>query len=175
MTPLVKVVARTFTQTMEQLQEGYVKSVAATAGVTAEVRHNDLHKYDLELTRQPDVGLEEVMVRVQMKATTSFSLNAGATHLSYQFRKRADLESLTLPRSIKHILVVMVVPRDQHHWTSSSQRHLKTRQCCYWANLEGMTVSAGVKSPSVQLPLSQKFDASALTGILNRVEKGVKI
>ena len=137
MTGVVKVVARTHTQAMEQLQEGYVQAVAATAGVIAEFRRRDLHKYDVELTRQPDVSNEEAAVRLQLKATTTSRPRVGATHLSFTLKSTKDLESLAMERTtIKHILVVMVVGADQHDWTEATHEGLTTRHCCYWVNLQ---------------------------------------
>ncbi len=176
MTGVVKVVARTHTQAMEQLQEGYVQAVAATAGVIAEFRRRDLHKYDVELTRQPDVSNEEAAVRLQLKATTTSRPRVGATHLSFTLKSTKDLESLAMERTtIKHILVVMVVGADQHDWTEATHEGLTTRHCCYWVNLEGASVPQGVASPTVHVPLSQVFDAEALNAILDRVEKGEPI
>ncbi|MEL7974352.1 DUF4365 domain-containing protein [Isoptericola sp. F-RaC21] len=170
---LVKVVPRTFTDAMEQLQEGYVTSVAATAGVTVQHTDRDMHKYDLELVRQPSVDQEEVSVRLQLKSTTTISVQPGATHFNYRFDSRASFDSLAMQRStVKHILVVMLVHPDQNRWSFVHHRAMLTRQACYWAYLEGRAALERPLRPVVSVPLGNIFDARALTGILDRIEVG---
>jgi hypothetical protein len=170
---LSKVVARTHTDAMEQLQEGYVSAVAATAGATAQRVTRDMHKWDLELVRQPDVALEETAVRVQMKSTTGVHPRPGDTHFGFRFESRTDFESLAMRRKLqKRILVVMLIHKDQHRWTYAHQRAMLVRHCCYWLNLEGLTAPVKPVRPVVAVPLANVFDATALTAILNRIEAG---
>jgi hypothetical protein len=63
---------RTFTAMMEQLQEGYVASVAACAGCTMEPIPKDLYGFDVRLVRPGRrAGDEEVALNVQLKNTTT--------------------------------------------------------------------------------------------------------
>lgn len=160
---------------MEQLQEGYVSAVSATCGVSAQWTTRDNHKYDVELTRQPDTSFEEVSVRVQLKSTTTIPvIPRGATNFSYRFNDRAAYDSLVMARSApKHILVLMVVHQDQNRWTYSHHRALLLRHCCYWLNMEGMTSAA--QQPTVSVPTANVFNAAALSGILDRIEGGQTI
>ena len=170
---LVKVVPRTFTNAMEQLQEGYVTSVAATAGVTVQNVHRDLHRYDLELVRQPASNLEEVTVKAQLKSTTAVTIKPGATHFDYRFDSRDAFESLAMRRSVvKHILIVMLVHPDQRRWSFAHHRAMLTRRACYWMYLEGQIAPQRPLKPVVSVPLNNIFDASALTAILDRIESG---
>lgn len=170
---LVKVVPRTFTNAMEQLQEGYVTSVAATAGVTVQNVYRDMHRYDLELVRQPSASSEEVTVKAQLKSTTTISVKPGATHFDYRIDSRAAFNSLTMPRSVvKHILIVMLVHPNQRRWSFVHHRAMLTRQACYWVYLEGQAAPERPLKPVVSVPRANIFDASALTGILDRIEAG---
>lgn len=170
-----------YTLDMEQLQEGYVAAVAATAGVEAEFPGGDRNKYDVELKRQDSTDVDEVNVRLQLKATgTARFMNSKDPSvgrcLSYQFQALDDFEALTMAgRTIKHLLVVMIVGPEQHAWTEATEDHLKTRKCCYWVNMEGEQARPGVLRPTVHLPVSQVFDADAITGILDRIERGQRI
>lgn len=171
---LTKVVERTFTDAMEQLQEGYVSAVAATCGVAAQWPPRDYFKYDVELVRQPDTAIEDVSVRAQMKSTTGIIVPTGASHFSYQFKKRAAFDSLVMHRNgPKHILLLMVIHQDQNRWTYSHHRAMLLRHCCYWLNMEGMTSTA--QQPTVSVPTANVFNAAALTGILDRIEGGQPI
>lgn len=170
---LEPVVKRTFGDCMEQLQEGYVAAVAATAGCTMQPFQGDLYGSDALLIRDSGVGLEEVSVLAQLKNTTTQRADIERGFLSYQFKKRDSFERLTEPRKfLKSILVVMTAPRRQIEWTSSSHDYLSLHHCCYWVCLEGQSASAGVSSPTVRVPTENVFDAPALTAILDRLERG---
>jgi hypothetical protein len=170
---LIPVVTRTITDAMEQLQEGYISSVAATAGTTVQNVSRDMHKYDLELVRQPTITVEEVAVKVQLKATTQSSLKAEATHFNYRFKDRRDYESLAMIRkNLKYILVVMLVHPDQRKWTFGHSRGMLTRHACYWVYLEGKSAPSSPIQPVVSIPRANVFDSHALSGILDRIEAG---
>ncbi|MWJ41477.1 hypothetical protein DOU18_07220 [Clavibacter michiganensis subsp. michiganensis] len=171
---LTPVVSRTFTDAMEQLQEGYISSIAATAGATVQNVSRDMHKYDLELVRQPSISLEEVAVKAQLKATTQLTLKPGATHFNYRFEKRQDYDSLAMARkNLKYILVVMLVHPDQRRWTFGHSRAMLTRHACYWLYLEGLPAPSSPKQPVVSIPRANVFNSHALSGILDRIEAGL--
>lgn len=173
MSQSVHVRQRLYTQVMEQLQEGYVAAVAASAGAVAEFRRRDVHKFDVELSRQDDVSQEEVAVRVQLKSTTQVRPQKGSANFSFRFKTRADFDSLALPRSVQpHILVVMVVGKDQSTWARASHDELAVSHCCYWTSLVGQVAPARPQQPVVDVPTANIFDAAALTGILDRIERG---
>lgn len=169
---LVKVVERTFTDAMEQLQEGYVAAVAATCGVSAQFVTRDMHKYDVEFVRQPDGDVEEVSVKAQLKSTTTVMVRPGASSFRYRFESHEAYASLAMKRGLqKHILILMVIHQDQSRWTYSHHRAMLLRHCCYWLNMEGFTSSAD--RPYVSVPTANVFNAAALTGILDRIEGGL--
>lgn len=164
---------RLYTQVMEQLQEGYVAAVAASAGVIAEFRRRDVHKFDVELSRQPDIAQEEVAVRIQLKSTTQIKPDPADTSFPFRFKTRPDFESLAMPRTVQpHILVVMVVGKDQSTWAEADQERLWVSHCCYWVSLAGQVAPPKPEQPVVQVPTSNIFDAAALTEILDRIERG---
>jgi hypothetical protein len=170
---LIKVVERTHTQAMEQLQEAYVCAVASAAGALVDRVDRDMHKYDVELIRQPHIDQEEVSVRLQLKATTTIRPKPGATDLSFKFKSRADYASLAMPRTVvKHLLVVMVVGTDQRRWADAQHTSLSVQHCCYWLSMEGMSTKDLPDSPTVKIPMANVFDSRALSDILDRVEGG---
>ena len=160
---------------MEQLHEGYVAAIAATAGVSAQFVGRDMYKYDVEFVRQPDINVEEVSFRAQLKATTTIAPPAaGATSVSYQFTNKSDYEALAMPRSTqKRLLILLVVHPNQNRWTYAHHRSLLVRHCCYWLNMEGMSSTAA--SPTVSVPTANVFNADALTGILDRIHGGLPL
>ncbi|MFJ4869460.1 DUF4365 domain-containing protein [Streptomyces sp. NPDC088757] len=164
---------RTFTTCMEQLQEGYMQSVAATAGCLFIKQGRDMFGMDAMLVRTSSDPLgEEASFYVQMKSTTQLTVNGEAESFGYRFEKRDYMERLVRPRlGMKSLLVVMAIPKGQAEWTRTAHTHLEVKQACYWLNLEGMTVPA-VERPYVRIPTANLFNAEALTAIMGKIERG---
>lgn len=172
-TGVVPVIPHMFTDMMEQLQQGYIATVAATAGCSVEFTHHDRYGFDALIIRQIDRHREEVSVKAALKNTTLVKPDPARAHFSYQFRSREHLERLTMPRrDPKMILLLMVTTPDQAMWTEGNHNALKVRRCCYWAYLESYHFGSGVQSPSVQIPTANIFDSAALTEIMNKLDRG---
>ncbi|MEU8642054.1 DUF4365 domain-containing protein [Streptomyces sp. NPDC048674] len=164
----------TFTGMMEQLQEGYVASVAATAGCTMETVDKDYWGADVQLIRPPRTALEEEsMVFAQLKSTTMTSPDGSKDFFSYQFTKRKYFDHMVkLRKNNKAILIVMTMSPRQADWTSASHAGLLTRRSCYWAYLEGAQAPAHVQKPTVRIPTKNLLDAKSLNSILDRIDRG---
>jgi hypothetical protein len=164
---------RTFTALMEQLQEGYVASVAATAGCILEPIPRDLYGFDVRFVRPGRAGEEEVTLNAQLKNTTTVKPDPARAHFSHQLRKRDYLERLAAPRrDVKAILVVMATSPTQASWTSAAHESMAIRHCCYWAYLENHVVEPDVTSPTVHIPTGNIFDAPALASMMAKLSKG---
>ncbi|MFD3645121.1 DUF4365 domain-containing protein [Streptomyces cyaneofuscatus] len=157
---------------MELLQRGYVTSVAATAGCTTEVIQNDNWGIDVQFIRPPVVATRfETMLWAQLKSTTQITPDPQKEFFSYQFTKRQYFDHMAKVRpSIKAILIVMTVPQNQSTWTEVSHSGLLTKRSCYWVDLEGQTSEAD--KPTVRVPTKNLFDASALTEVLDKIDRG---
>ncbi|WP_329789156.1 DUF4365 domain-containing protein [Lentzea sp. DG1S-22] len=167
------VIESSFTECMEQLQEGYVFAVAATAGCTVEVTKRDIYGTDIRIIRPAaEVNGEEITVLAQLKNTTTVRPDPQKDFFSYQLKKREYFDKLAMPRrGPKAILIVMATTPVQADWTKGSHESLELQYCCYWRSLEGETAADGVKSPTVRIPTANVFDASALTEILDRLDR----
>ncbi|MCU4187212.1 DUF4365 domain-containing protein [Acidiferrimicrobium sp. IK] len=160
---------------MEQLQEGYVQGVAATAGCTVEPIRRDVFGLDVEIIQAHDPDAEELTIRAQLKNTTTVKPDPTAVHFSYQLKKRDYFVQLAKHRTgIKAILLVMVTSPDQSLWTAADHGALTMAHCCYWVNLENQPVPAA-QSPTVHVPLQNIFDAASLTAMFDRMRAGVAI
>ncbi|MGY1867310.1 DUF4365 domain-containing protein [Nocardia gipuzkoensis] len=157
---------------MEQLQEAYVASVAATAGCSYEPVKRDTYGCDALLVRAPDAVKEEASVYVQLKNTTTLKPDPLKSEFSYQFKKRRDMEMLVQQRKrLKKILIVMCTSPAQAEWTVAAHDHLHMVHCCYWRSLEGLAVPAA-QQPTIRIPTMNVFDAAALTKILDQIDSG---
>lgn len=159
---------------MEQLQEGYVTSVAATAGCTVEPIPKDLYGCDLRLVRPGRKSdEEEIPLLVQLKNTTTLKPNPAKSAFSFKLRKRVYLEKLAIRRKIeKAILIVMITSPIQAEWTVADHDLMLVKHCCYWETLEGHPVDQNVDQPSVKIRTTNIFDAPALIEIMDRLSKG---
>ncbi|MGW0575247.1 DUF4365 domain-containing protein [Streptomyces sp. NPDC002920] len=159
---------------MEQLQEGYVAAVAATAGCAVETVRRDIYGMDALLVRPAtDPSRQEVSVFAQLKNTTTILPDPAKDSFSYQLKKRDYFDRLALPRKDpKAILIVMATSYRQSDWTKANHDRLELSHCCYWVSLEGQTAKDGVQSPTVKIPTANIFDSVALTGILDKLDRG---
>jgi hypothetical protein len=166
--------SRTFTAMMEQLQEGYVASVAATAGCTMEPIPKDIYGFDVRLVRPGrNPSEEEVALNVQLKSTTTIRPDLSQETFPYQLRKREYLERLAAPRKgVKAVLLVMVSSPVQADWATVDHDSMTLLHCCYWQCLEGHKVDPNVASPTVRIPTANIFDGPALTSIMDKLSRG---
>lgn len=167
---------RTFTSFMEQLQEGYVASVAATAGCNMERIPKDNYGFDVRIVRPAPPGEEEVTLNVQLKSTTTIKPDPAKPHFSHKLKKREYLQRLvTIRKHNKAILLVMATSPIQSAWTSADHDFLKLQHCCYWACLEGDPVDEGVGSPTVHIPTKNIFNGAALAILMDKLDRGEPI
>ncbi|MFE2868075.1 DUF4365 domain-containing protein [Embleya sp. NPDC059259] len=170
----MKINPRVHTMLMEQLQRGYIQSVAATAGCTVETVGTDAFGMDAFLIRPPQRAPdEEVMFLAQFKCTSQFVPDPTKESFGYQFTKRAYFDKLvTRRRDLKSILIVMTVPKDQSQWTEASHEGLLTRRTNYWVHLEGLVVDPQIQRPTVRIPTANVFDSESLIKLMDRVDRG---
>lgn len=163
---------RTVTKMMEQLQEGYISSVAASAGCSAEVIGKDTFGVDVQFIRPAVTHLEqEGLLFAQLKCTTQVVPDRDTKSFQYRFSKREYFEGLAATRSYpKKILIVMTVPYEQIGWTEVVNGGLLIKRECYWAHLEGQT--SNLVKPVIDVPTENIFDANTLIKIMERQDRG---
>ncbi|MCB5177787.1 DUF4365 domain-containing protein [Streptomyces antimicrobicus] len=163
---------RTVTTMMEQLQVGYVSTVAATAGCSVEVVGKDVFGVDVQFIRPGRNHLEqESLLFAQLKCTTLVVPDRDEKSFRYRFSKREYFEGLSVVRSYpKKILIVMTVPLVQREWTEVLRGGLLVKRECYWTHLAGAT--SELVKPTIDIPTENVFDAQALVDILDRQDRG---
>lgn len=161
------------TDMMEQLQQGYLMSVAASAGCTMELINKDKWGVDAQFVRPPRTPHEEEgLLFAQLKCTTQTTPDPSKGYFSYQFTKRQYFDHMVKYRkNLKAILIVMTAPRRQRDWTAVDHAGLRTARACYWVHLEGMTADPGIARPSVRVPTDNLLDSDALTEIFDRLDR----
>ncbi len=156
----------------QQLSVAYVHAVSARAGYTCQVRTVDEDSVDLEIGASGYLHQHAVLrsprIEVQLKATSSSRLRAN--HLTFRLPSKnyRDLRETTM---IPRLLVVLTLPRDSAEWLEMSEESMISRRCAYWISLLGRAETTNVKTISVNLPRTQRFDVIQLRSLMERVAR----
>jgi hypothetical protein len=67
-------------------------------------------------------------------------------------------------------LIVLLVPPSEAEWVHHTNEQLVLRRCAWWCSLR--TAAASTNSSSVTVSLTERFNASALSDILQRIDQG---
>ena len=158
-------------QRMEQFSFAYVRAVAAHADCAVTDNHYpDINSRDGTISA--DWGLRRPKIDFQAKATSQDVLRDGAV----RFRlPRSDYNNLRRRDTVPHILIVLLMPKDDADWLNQTSEELTMRRCAYWMSLEGMVESPNVSTVTVRVPVSQMFDSGQLRDMMNRVDRGEEI
>ena len=152
---------------MEQFSFAYVRAVAAHADCEVSDNHYPgLNSRDGSISagwgRHPQINF-------QAKATSQDVLRDG----SVRFRlPRSDYDNLRRRDTVPHILIVLLMPKDDADWLNQTSEELTMRRCAYWMSLEGKSESPNVSTVTVHVPVSQMFDTEQLRDMMNRVDRG---
>ena len=153
---------------MEQFSFAYVRAVAAHADCAVTDNHYpDINSKDGTISA--DWGRRRPKIDFQAKATSQDVLRDG----SVRFRlPRSDYDNLRRRDTVPHILIVLLMPKDEADWLNQTSEELAMRRCAYWMSLEGMSKSPNVSTVTVHVPVSQTFDSAQLRDMMNRVDRG---
>src|SRR5690606_32263880 len=139
---------------MEQLQVGYVTSVAAAAGCTLSTPTPD-DGTDLILGYAA-AGLRSVRLEVQLKATSPANDHPAGFVTAKMRRNRYDLYREPDPM-LPRIVVIMEQPHDFHGWVERDGDALRLRHLAHWVSLRGHPVRTSEKV-AIRAPREQVFD-----------------
>ena len=154
-------------QRMEQFSFAYVRAVAAHAGcAVTDNLYPDLNSRDGSISadwgRRPQIDF-------QAKATAQDVLRDGEIRFPLPI---GDYNNLRRRDTVPHILIALLMPKDESDWLTQTADELMMRRCAYWMSLEGMRPRANVSTVTVYVPISQMFDGAQLRGIMDKVDRG---
>src|SRR5947209_5814184 len=117
----------------EALGQAYVRAVAAKAGLLWGTHTPDygvdicLRSVRIEGSRRRDAGAQ---LDVQLKSTARASVKETGVVFDLEVPAYNDLrwEGYRCPR----ILIVFVMPEDEHLWLTQTTEELTLRHCAYW-------------------------------------------
>ena len=155
-------------QRMEQFSFAYVRAVAAHADCAVTDNHYpDINSKDGTISA--DWGRRRPKIDFQAKATSQDVLRDGAVRFRLPI---GDYDNLRRRDTVPHILIVLLMPKDEADWLNQTSEELAMRRCAYWMSLEGMSKSPNVSTVTVHVPVSQTFDSAQLRDMMNRVDRG---
>lgn len=156
----------------EQLSVNYVRSVATAARCHAQVEEIDFEGIDVHIkSMQLNHDIPFPSIEAQLKCTQRLDLVRDG-YISWQL-EADNYEQLRAAVAIPRILVVMLCPADFTSWVHQDDQRLSMSHAAYWASLRGEPqLSAGQKSKTVRVPLSQPFTVEALLGMMTKTGKG---
>lgn len=155
-------------QRMEQFSFAYVRAVAAHVGcAVTDNRYPDLNSIDGSINA--DWGQRRPQINFQAKATAQDVLRDGEIRFRLPI---GDYNNLRRRDTVPHILIALLMPKDESDWLSQTDEELLMRRCAYWMSLEGMPPKSNVSTVTVYVPLSQMFDGAQLRDIMDKVDKG---
>lgn len=157
---------------MEELQVGYIRAVAASAGCLVGSLNID-DGVDVELRHKADchthITDRVARLEVQLKATSrnmsdSGYLTAKMNHERWEYFRTKD-------PTIDKIIVVMAIPGSQEHWTYARHKSLSIHYCGYWVNIAGVA-DTDAAEPTVKASQEQIFNDIALCDMMERIGQG---
>ena len=156
----------------EALSRAYVHAVAAMCGMTHYTPSKD---YGLDLTlreveesggRYTESGL---MLDLQLKSTISVAETK--TTISYDLPVRA-YNILRAETNQARLLVVFVLPKDEHAWLRVTPAKLELRKCAFWVSLRGRPAVANRSSTRIVISKRHLFTPDAVRAIIERIRSG---
>lgn len=153
----------TSAQRKADLSFSYLSALAAMAGYACD-RGPYIDMDTVDATVRAGGGRRPVF-DVQLKATSSPEWHGDGLH--YRLDRR-DYNNLREPRTLRTILVVLELPKNEADWAECTSESLILRRCAWWESLEGADeISAGSKT--VIIPERQRFDLDVLRDIVARI------
>jgi hypothetical protein len=158
------------TQQQEEFSDAFVLAIAAAVGCTTAKPAVDDDSVDWTLScrlkpRRPKLDL-------QLKSWTNPALTGGALSYPLKLKNYDDLRSTEL--SVPRILVLVTLPPSLDDWVKLTQDELILRHSAYWTCLQGLGPSTNASTVNVNIPTTNLFDCSGLSGIMNRLNAGGK-
>ena len=155
----------------EQFSNAFVMAVAAAAGFVTGKWDVDDDSIDWQVAASGGRGTRRSpRLELQLKCTASPSIADGSIRFPLSAKNYEDLipQNISVPR----ILVVVIVPTLVSDWFTLSDESLILRNCAYWVSLRGLQPSENEVSVTVDVPIAQRFDVSALGAMMERVRAG---
>jgi hypothetical protein len=156
----------------ELLCRAWILAVAARCGLGINFRELDygiditLHSISRRGSRAVESGFK---LDIQAKSTSLLNLSSSDVVYDLEVKAYNDLRETEV--GCPRILVLLLLPDEEHDWTTHTEEQMILRQAAYWISLRGMPLRDNLRSVRVTLPRSQLLTPTALTSIMDRLHR----
>lgn len=157
----------------EQFSLGYVRMVAAAAGVSIKSHATDVDGVDITLASSAEYEMFYCpQFELQLKCTSQ-RRTIHKDHIVWTL-KAGPFRRLTHPkRHIPAYLGVLYVPAESDEWMTQNEELLLVRSRMYWQSAAKLgTIKDTQDTKTVHLPSSNLFDVDQLRDIMETIGKG---
>lgn len=160
----------------EDLGQAYVSAVIAKAGYNiSHDRHDDYH----------DGTIKEVAcfnghffptgfgINYQLKSTCDVIFQG--EHILYDLESKNYNELVRETTMFPSILILFVLPKDEHEWLTVSCDELVIRKCAWWYSLVGLPPTDNTASKRICVPQNQILTPDSLIKLMEKVKGAEKL
>ena len=164
------------TEQMQQFSLAFVYAIAAQAGCNHSEPAVDDHSVDLTLSKNMSGHLwDDPEIKIQMKSTHQ-NLRCCDGVLKYDLhniKNYNDLRKTNL--QIQRILVLVRMPENPNDWIHYQNDHIELYRDVYWVSLKGLKETKNTAGVTIDIPISQRFDATELMRMMTCIADGEEI
>lgn len=155
---------------MEQFSLAYIRAVATVAGY--QMTRPEVDDDSIDGVLMAGFG-RRARIELQAKATAQDLIRDDDTiPFSLSVKNYNDLRADTqTPR----ILIVVLMPREEHLWVHQTEDELCLHHCAYWLSLEGRLPVPNTTSVTVHIPTINIFNKVQLQELMTRVAGGSRL
>lgn len=160
-------------QQREELSKAYVAAIAARCGFKLGVWSQDDDCLDVTIGAAGVLGggiLAGPKLDLQLKSSSD-PRHIHDDHIAWSL-PRAHYDRLRSDACSPRILVVLVLPEQEHDWVRHSPESLVLRRCAYWDSLHGRApLESSVDSTTVHIPRAQVLSPTTLHALMVKVSR----
>lgn len=157
----------------ENLGQAYVRTVVAAVGYNLSKDEND---FGLDGT------IKDVAVRgnryynsgfnIEYQLKSSWDVTFDGNDLIYDLESKNYNDLASWDGAVPAILILFVLPRDEHEWIDFSREGISIHNCAWWCSLAGQPVTENETTKRIRIPINQVFSPNALEELMAKVRRG---
>jgi Domain of unknown function (DUF4365) len=154
-------------QRKQQFSIAYVHAIATVAGFSLYDIRVDDDSVDLGVASRIASKIPRApRLELQLKCTSD--LIRKKNHISFSLKKKNYDDLRVDDLIVQSLLVVLLVPKNEHDWLHHSETEMAFRHCAYWTSLRGMKEKKNPRKVSIRLPRENVFSADVLRNLMMR-------
>jgi hypothetical protein len=161
-------------QQREEISKAYVAAIVARCGYKLGTWSQDDDCLDVTVGAAGVLGsgtLAGPKIDLQLKCSND-QRHIHDEHIAWSL-PRAHYDRLRHDSHTPILLIVLMLPADEHEWISYSHEQLILRRCAYWENLHGRAALAGeAASTTLHIPKNNLFCPQSLRSMMTRISQG---